>query len=46
MVNGHLLKKGVREEEEDNVVIPLCKETKCLKFDLHVFKLVDALFVS
>lgn len=30
MVNGHLLKKGVREQEEDNVVIPLCKETKCL----------------
>ena len=23
--------KGVREEEEDNVEIPLCKETKCLK---------------
>lgn len=31
MVNGCLLQKGVREEEEDNVVIPLCKETKCLK---------------
>lgn len=31
IIDGCLVKKGVREEEEDNVVIPLCKETKSLK---------------
>lgn len=31
MIDGCLAEEGVREKEEHDVVIPLCKEAECLK---------------
>lgn len=39
------VEKGVRDDEEDNAVVPLHKEIKCLKIE-SAFKWADVPFVS